>query len=791
MIENIKLQYCIPIYNIENIENIHNSTIQFVINDQLFLETLLMEIRGKTISFSSYKTKQNKNHESNLTKKIDILQKSLTETNSDQLRELQNELENVRESKLKGSLIRSRAKWMEDGEKPTKYFCSLESNHYTNKSIPFIELENGAKLTEQNDILKEAVSFYKTLYNKNDNEIKYDINADLCNINIPKLNKVQSDSLEGLLSIEEVSITLKNMKHDKSPGSDGFTAEFFKVFWSKLGHFIVRSLNYAFITNSLSITQKHGIITCIPKENKPRCYLKNLRPLTLLNVVYKLASGSISNRLKTVLDILISKDQTGFIKGRFIGENTRLLYDILKYAEDNNLPGLLMTIDFEKAFDTLSFQFIETTISFFNFGPMFQKWIFMFLYNTMASIQINGFLSDTFCIERGCRQGDPISAYIFIICAEILAIKIRESKEIKGITINDLQYKISQFADDTSLFLDGSESSLNSTLDMLHEFSLYSGLNINYEKTNLIWIGSMKYSTRSIKTKYKLTWGATTFKVLGIMFDINLDKMVMTNFENKIESIKRSISHWNRRNITPLGKITIVKSLFLPLLTHLFVSLPTPSVDTMKTINQYFYDFIWAGPSKIKKTVIVKDYNEGGLNMVDICSFENYMKITWLKRIVSGEGNCYSLAKSLIDFKILFNTGKMYAEKICLHLKNKFWLDVLKNYILYIEKLPILNCDDILDMPLFYNHNFKISNSFIYIKCLYERGIRFVRDIMIERNCFISKESLDTQLGTNVNFLLYQGLINVIKKYIDNFEDLPNFDKNTKGPILPTYIKKY
>ena len=142
--------------------------------------------------------------------------------------------------------------------------------------------------------------------------------------------------------------------------------------------------------------------------------------------------------------------------------------------------------------------------------------------------------------------------------------------------------------------------------------------------------------------------------------------------------------------------------------------------------------------------------------MVDICSFEKYMKITWIKRIMSGEGNCYSLAKSLIDFKTIFNTGKMYAEKICLHLKNKFWLDVLKNYILYVEKLPIIDSDDILDMPLFYNHNFTINKSYIYIKCLYERGIRFVRDIMVERN-FISKESLDTQVGTNVNFLLYQG----------------------------------
>jgi len=163
------------------------------------------------------------------------------------------------------------------------------------------------------------------------------------------------------------------------------------------------------------------------------------------------------------------------------------------------------------------------------------------------------------------------------------------------------------------------------------------------KKTNLIWIGSMKYSTRSIKTKYKLTWGASTFKVLGIVFDVNLENMVMINFENKIESIKRSISHWNRRNMTPLGKITIVKSLLLPLLTHLFVSLPIPRIETMKTINQQFYDFIWAGPSKIKASVIVKEYNEGGLNMIDICSFEKYMKITWLKRLLSCNGNCYTL----------------------------------------------------------------------------------------------------------------------------------------------------
>ena len=127
----------------------------------------------------------------------------------------------------------------------------------------------------------------------------------------------------------------------------------------KIGHFVVRSLNYAFIENSFSHYIKLGTIVCIPKEKKPRHFFKNLRPITLLNFLYKLASGSIANRIKSVLNQPISKEQTGFLKRRFIGENTRLVYDIMQYCEERNIPGVLMLIDFEKAFDSVSFRFIE------------------------------------------------------------------------------------------------------------------------------------------------------------------------------------------------------------------------------------------------------------------------------------------------------------------------------------------------------------------------------------------------------------------------------------------------
>ena len=104
----------------------------------------------------------------------------------------------------------------------------------------------------------------------------------------------------------------------------------------------------------MSVTQKQGIITCLPKPNKQRDNLKNWRPISLLNVTYKMASTVISNRLKGVLDKLIHQDQKGFISGRFIGENIRLIYDVLFETQNQNIPGLLLSIDFEKAFDTVS-----------------------------------------------------------------------------------------------------------------------------------------------------------------------------------------------------------------------------------------------------------------------------------------------------------------------------------------------------------------------------------------------------------------------------------------------------
>ena len=178
------------------------------------------------------------------------------------------------------------------------------------------------------------------------------------------------------------------MKHEKSPGTDGFGAEFFKCFGKQLGPFVVRALNKAFEDGELSTTQKEGIITCIPKGYKPRDNIKNWRPISLLNVIYKIGSSCITNRIKRVLPSLIDDDQTGFISNRYMDDNVRLIYDLINYLNKKNKPGLLLCLDFEKAFDSLDWRFMFRALRAFGFGkdPCF--------FN--QTVKNNSFWSDVF-----------------------------------------------------------------------------------------------------------------------------------------------------------------------------------------------------------------------------------------------------------------------------------------------------------------------------------------------------------------------------------------------------------
>ena len=267
MIKETKLKYA---KNLDSLGIVHDNT-EFQIDDQQLFEVMLMDIRSVTISYGTLKKRKRKKRkkkkwEESLIKDIELLEKKYTREIEDGLKTKQRELQELRKKQMEGMLIRSRARWIGEGEKVSKYVSNLEKRHYTSKIIRKIEKQGGTIVTEQDDVVKETKYVYEHLY-KQEEQIN-DVNLEEIiqeQESIPKLTEEQCNSLESKISKDEVLSTLKRMKNGTSPGSF-FSFSFFTVDFFLL----VRALKESFRKESLSSPQKEGLITLLPKSDKPR-----------------------------------------------------------------------------------------------------------------------------------------------------------------------------------------------------------------------------------------------------------------------------------------------------------------------------------------------------------------------------------------------------------------------------------------------------------------------------------------------------------------------------------------
>ena len=276
------------------------------------------------------------------------------------------------------------------------------------------------------------------------------------------------------------------------------------------------------------------------------------------------------------METVVNPDQTGFIANRFIGDNTQLLYDTINHCEMENKEGLIIVLDFAKAFDTIEWSYIYSCMEMFGYGDKFITMIKLLHNESTSVVENNGNFSNNIPLSRGCRQGDPISPYIFVLCAEILSHCIRECGDIKGIEVNGTEIFISQYADDTTLFLEGTLKAIKRLMSILKWFKNVSGLGINVDKTKAVKLGATRDRSLYWEGRYGMEW-TNKFTVLGIDYDVNdMGEITSTNIEKKIIDIKKLIRLWQARKLSPYGKVTVFKSLFLSKITHLLLSLPSP-----------------------------------------------------------------------------------------------------------------------------------------------------------------------------------------------------------------------
>ena len=278
-------------------------------------------------------------------------------------------------------------------------------------------------------------------------------------------------------------------------------------------------------------------------ENISALIVKYFRPITLLNLDYKIVSKIIARRIENVLPLLICSDQSGFVKGQYIGQNVRLINDILEQTKLQNIPGILLQLDFQKALDTIEWKFIQNAIAFFNFGESIQRWIQTFYSNIQSSVLNNGFSTNYFALSRRVRQGCPLSPFLFVLAVELLACKIRQDKGFRGVKVFQKELKISQFADDTTLLI-SNRNSVSRALNVLDNFGNLSGLRLNSSKTKAMWLGSGPWR-HCKETPFGFQWPEKPLRILGSYVSYDVKQNEKLNFETKLQKMQSIFDVWN------------------------------------------------------------------------------------------------------------------------------------------------------------------------------------------------------------------------------------------------------
>ena len=757
--------------------------LNYNISPSLMFDMLLNDVRNATISFSTNKKRIENEEEKRLHADIVKYQniKSLGKDipNLDPLLEASEQrYKEFLEAKSERQIFRNKVTNAKENERPTAYFCSLERNRSAQRFISRLRVQRNGReilITDQNEIADECRKFYKTLYECRDEEgIVGNLNlfGNVDNVEHPILSEDVALRAEGELTESEILRTLKNTTSDTAPGITGFTYEFYKFFWRDLKGFMLKTANHSYQQEMLPASQRTGIISLLPKGNKPMDLLKNLRPVTLTDAFYKIVSGSVAYRINEVLPELINEQQCGFVKGRYIGECIRTTFDVFDWANRNSKVGLLLLIDFEKAFDSISFVYILKTLKYFGFGESIIKWVRTILYNFQATINLAGNLTVLFNVLRGARQGDPIASPLFVLAIEILCIRLRSSIDIMAFRMERLSVLLSLFADDCSIFLEYDSTNLRNTISILNDFFRVSGLKIQLEKTQCVVFGKLPIGDMRLCRDINLKWDQN-FTLLGVDFEPSLENMSV-NLQKKMVEIDNVIKNWKNRFLTPLGKCTVVKTLLLSKLSHLAVVLPALNKAFIASLESKIYQFIWKGPDKVKRDDAKMPEMKGGLNMPDIRSSWQSFKISWFKRLLDtkamwGEIFDLNLAKlmpghSRVDIATNFGTKELI--ELQKRFPSKFWSECFVSLKEFLMIFVRHNPQSIINCHIWNSHIFMRNNAMCgkgTFRSIYEK-IKFPVDILKfdEREPrFMTYDECDQKYG-NINYEQYISLKLVI-----------------------------
>jgi len=671
------------------------------------------------------------------------------------------ELKSIDDYKTEGLILQSRCRWYEKGEKSNNYFLRLATRRKVQTTMNKLKDDNGVEVTDPSAILQMQANYYAQLYTDNVDKTGNEMEQYLNNIEMPEVDNVLKGKCEGVLTKAECKSALQAMKCKKSPGNDGLTIEFYKTFWELIGDLLVESLNMSYAIGKLTCSQRQAVIILLDK-GKDRTLLKNWRPISLLNTDYKIASKAIAERLKMTLPHIIKMSQVGYIKGRNIVDNIRTVEDIMYYTKQENVAGILMSIDFEKAFDSCSWTFLELTMRKFNFGDSFIQWVKTFYNEATSCVSNNGYTSKYFKLERGVRQGDPLSPYLFLLVVEVLANAIRQDKKVEGICVSGKEIKLLQYADDTNGVVTDVKSAKR-FLKIVNTFGTYSGLKLNKDKTEAMWLGK---SANNKSTPLGISWPDKPMKILGVYCSYNEVECNKLNFEAKITKCKCILNEWKTRNLTMIGRVQILKTFIVSQFLFVASAIVIP-VHYVNIINSMMIDYVWNGRrAKLSRSILYKTTENGGLGVPEFQTMISVSNIKWVKRYISYNAHYWNFflehyfIKCKLDIEILLQSNCDIKKLLSVHNKIPlFYVNLIHDWCHIVETTECRR------NFIWYNREIKIDRQPVLFKEFYAIGIRYVHDIFDQHGRVKSFEAIVNMGLSRSRWLKWQGLVKAVKSY--------------------------
>lgn len=465
---------------------------------------------------------------------------------------------------------RSRQLWLSLGDSNTGYFHAIAKGRTSKNRFSVITNKEGKPVFKEEEISSVIASFYSELFQSSN----FDGIQTVINAVHPCIMEQQNIKLTLIPQAEEIKEATFAINADKGPGPDGFLAAFFHSNWEVIGPAVIREIQLFFTSGELALNINKTHVRLIPKVTGAS-RVEDYRSIALCNIYYKIISKLLSLRLKTVLDSIISENQSAFIPGRAIAENVLITHEILHYLKTSKAEKrctMAMKTDMPKAYDCLEWRFIESVIQRLGFNAIWTGWMMQCITTVSYSYLINDTVYGNVKPYRGIRQGDPLSPYVFILCSEVLSgmcKKAGRNGSLQGVRVAQGCPRVNHllFADDTMFFTQASQKSCEALLRILKDYEKASRQMINKSKSSITFSSKTPAAVReNVKLLLEISKEGGLGKYLGLPEHFGRRKKDWVTLI--VERIRQKAVSWSSKRLSRADKLTMLKAVLSAIPTY-------------------------------------------------------------------------------------------------------------------------------------------------------------------------------------------------------------------------------